>query len=118
MIVRVVGAEQRLEVDRKLVGAAQRLAQLGLDGVPVLQQLVHRLFEDDGAVAAGGLGFVERDIGFADQLARVGFVAVGGGDADRDADEGLAAEDVERLADGVDDALAQTHRLGQAWRRG
>ncbi|MFT3980647.1 MAG: hypothetical protein QM687_09285 [Ferruginibacter sp.] len=92
-----------------LVLAAQGLAQFGLDGFAVLQELVHRLLEDDGAVAAGCLGFVERDVGLAGELVRVGFVVLGRRDADRDADEGLAAEDVEGLVEGLDDALAEPH---------
>ena len=110
----VVGTVERLKGGAELPRALERVAQFGLDGVPVLQQLVHRFLEDRGLVAAGDLGFVERDVGLAQQFAGIDFVAVGRRDADRDADESLAAPEVERLADGIDDASSELHRLAIA----
>ena len=60
---------------------------------------VHLLGEDAEAVAALEFGAVERDVGFAHQLAAVDAGLRRDGDADRDADKGRAAEQVEGLRD-------------------
>ena len=113
----VTPADERLEGDRRPgaqvddrlvvqleVAAAERGAQLLLDGQPVQRLLAVRLVVDLPARATAVLGDVEGGVGVAEHLVG-GAVAVGDGQAGAQRRDDLVVAEPDRLLDGVDDAL-------------
>ncbi len=118
---RVVPADQRLDADDRpaicridrlvhqphVAARIQRSAQVALDHALACDQIVHVAGEDRMPTAAVLLGFVERDVGLAQQVCRIGVGAARDGDADGGADMDLVAHQAEGLAELAEQALAE-----------
>src|SRR5690606_20569904 len=109
-LLRMVPAQQRLRADQaavaepvdRLVRQAQlapfpRLAQVLFDAHAALHRLVHRPAVEPVAVLAGVLGLVHGDVAVLHQRGGAGGIVREQGDADRGAQEHLAAVDQQRL---------------------
>jgi hypothetical protein len=117
-------AQQRLhadhlavrETDLRLVVQAElvfgdRAPQLGFELLAALDLALHRLDEEAVGVAAVRLGAIERDVGVAQQLVRIGVVVGKDRDADADAGVHLVAVAADRLEQAGDDALRHVARI-------
>ena len=98
--------DHRLIVDLELL-ARQRVAQLVLQAVARVDLRGHLRIEEVEAVAAGRFGAIEREVGLLQQLVRVDAVLRRERDADAGADAHLAAVELERLGDQLDDPHGQ-----------
>jgi hypothetical protein len=72
---RAVASIDRLVEELDAAAAGQRGAQVAFDHALAQQEFVHAVGEDLVAAAAGLLGLVERDVGLAQQVPRVGIGA-------------------------------------------
>ena len=101
-----LGIDDRLIVQLEFV-LLDGAAQVAFDLLARARDLAHLRIEEAIAVAAGRFRPVERKIRHLQEIVGAGLVLGRQRDADAGADADVAAVDVERLAQHLDDALRQ-----------